>query len=398
MFRPRKPGRIIKSPPVRRRAPSAAHRGATLVPVDLNATNLPTRVWDYEFKEDLNAYLSKLPAQDKVRTLADVIAYNQAHAQVALKFGETLLEGSQAISVDDPSTAAGYEALRVAGLAEAQSRIDTTLKSNNITAVVFAGTSGNTIVTRAAYPAAMAPAGYQAGTRHPEVLEFVGTGYSEAKLLGYAYDYELATKLWTAPSVINPTLFRCFAASGPNRAEHLALLDLKAATGQTSGHRTHGAVPTSRSGEASLSGDEVELVAFDVAKGGPARFALFDGLDLLGAEAEEPAGLGLELGGDEVEMNSVLHRLRFGHLVEREAGPVDGRVINEHDRVLSGWVLGYLAPEDLGPEPGDGGGVDAIDGDAEEGVGHLGVLLEGVVGPGLIRQRCGRRRRRSPRQ
>ena len=112
-------------------------QGATLIPVDLNATNLPTRVWDYEFKKDINAYLSKLPAQDKVRTLGDIIAYNQAHAQVALKFGETLLEGSQAIDVDDPATAAGYEALRVAGLAEAQSRIDTTLATNNITAVVL---------------------------------------------------------------------------------------------------------------------------------------------------------------------------------------------------------------------------------------------------------------------
>src|SRR4029077_14651831 len=79
------------------------NQGATLVPVDLNANNLPTRVWDYEFKKDLNAYLTKLPAQDKVRTLADIIAYNQAHAQVALKFGETLLEGSQAINVDDPA-------------------------------------------------------------------------------------------------------------------------------------------------------------------------------------------------------------------------------------------------------------------------------------------------------
>ena len=188
------------------------NQGATLIPVDLNATNLPTRVWDYEFKKDINAYLSKLPAQDKVRTLGDIIAYNQAHAQVALKFGETLLEGSQAIDVDDPATAAGYEALRVAGLAEAQSPIDTTLATNNITAVVFAGTSGNTIVTRAAYPAVMARAGYQAGTRHPEGREFVGTGYSEATLLGYAYDYEQATKLWTAPSVINPTLFRCVGA------------------------------------------------------------------------------------------------------------------------------------------------------------------------------------------
>jgi amidase len=193
-------------------------RGATLVQVNLTAANLPTRVWDYEFKKDLNAYLSKLPASDKVRSLADVIAYNKSHANVALKFGETLLEASQAINVDDPATAANYEQLRAAGLAEAQSRIDTTLKDNQISAIVFAGTSGNTIVTRAAYPAIMVRAGYQDGTRHPEGLEMIGTAYSEATLLPYAYDYEQATHLWQAPSVNNPTLFRCVGAQSTRSA------------------------------------------------------------------------------------------------------------------------------------------------------------------------------------
>ncbi|MDT4928931.1 MAG: amidase [Pseudonocardiales bacterium] len=193
-------------------------QGATLVPVDLSAANLPTRVWDYEFKKDLNSYLGKLPASDKVRSLADVIAYNKTHANVALKFGETLLEGAQAINVDDPATAASYEALRVAGLSGAQSRIDTTLKNNNLTAIVFAGQSGNTIVTRAAYPAVMMRAGYQDGTRHPEGLEMIGTAYSEATLLGYAYDYEQATHLWQPPSVVNPTLFRCVGAQAQRSA------------------------------------------------------------------------------------------------------------------------------------------------------------------------------------
>src|ERR1700730_273521 len=139
--------------------------------------------------------------------------------------------------------------------------------------------------------------------------------------------------------------------------------------------------------DASLSGDEVELIAFNVAKCGPAGFALFDVLDLLRAETAEPVGLGLELGGDEVEMESVLHRLRFGHLVKREARPVDAGVVDEHDRVFSRWVVGYLASEDLGPEVGDRGGVDAIDGDAEEGVAHLGVLLQGCDGAVLRRWR-----------
>lgn len=185
------------------------NQGATLVQVNVNSTNLPTRVWDYEFKKGLNSYLGQLPKQDPVRSLADVIAYNKAHPAVALKFGETLLEQSQAINIDDPATVQTNESLITQGLADARARIDNTLQSNNITAIVFAGTSGNTNAARAAYPAVMERAGYQAGTLHPEGLEFVGTAYSEATLLSYAYDYEQATNLWQPPSAINPTLFRC---------------------------------------------------------------------------------------------------------------------------------------------------------------------------------------------
>ncbi|MGW3625795.1 amidase family protein [Streptomyces sp. NPDC000880] len=188
-------------------------QGATLVQVDLNANNLPTRVWDYEFKQGLNSYLSKLPPSDHVRSLADVIAYNKAHADVALKFGQTLLEGAEAINLDDPETKAAFEANRAAGVAEARSRIDGVLQANQLQAVVFAGQSGNTIVTRAAYPAVMVQAGYTPGNLRPEGLEFIGTAYSDAKLLSFAYDFEQATKIWKPPSEINPTLFRCVGAT-----------------------------------------------------------------------------------------------------------------------------------------------------------------------------------------
>lgn len=184
-------------------------QGASLVPVDVNATNLPPRVWDYEFKRDLNNYLSKLPASDTVRSLAQIIDYYNAHPDVALKFGDTLLTGAEVIDVDDPATKAAYQANHDARLSQAQARIDGALQANDIQAIVFAGQSGNTIVTSAAYPAVMVQAGYQDGTRHPEGLEFVGTAYSEAKLLGFAYAYEQAAKVWQPPSKVNPTLFRC---------------------------------------------------------------------------------------------------------------------------------------------------------------------------------------------
>ena len=42
-----------------------------------------------EFKRDLNAYLGRLPASAPMKSLADIIAFNTAHADEALKFGQT---------------------------------------------------------------------------------------------------------------------------------------------------------------------------------------------------------------------------------------------------------------------------------------------------------------------
>ena len=56
-----------------------------------------------EFKRDLNAYLGRLPASAPMKSLADIIAYNTAHADEALKFGQTQLTASQATDLDDPA-------------------------------------------------------------------------------------------------------------------------------------------------------------------------------------------------------------------------------------------------------------------------------------------------------
>ena len=71
--------------------------GATTVqiPTPSPAQNFTT-ILTAEFKRDLNAYLSRLPASAPMKSLADIIAYNSAHADEALKFGQTQLTASQA--------------------------------------------------------------------------------------------------------------------------------------------------------------------------------------------------------------------------------------------------------------------------------------------------------------
>jgi hypothetical protein len=51
-----------------------------------------------------------------------------------------------------------------------------------------------------------------------------------------------------------------------------------------------------------LAGDKVELVALGVEEGGPTRTVLFDLVGGSGAQREQPFGLGLEVWGDQVQV------------------------------------------------------------------------------------------------
>ncbi len=52
-------------------------------------------VMKYEFKYAMNQYLSKLRLEYPIRTLADIIEFNQLHPDAALKYGQTLLTDAQ---------------------------------------------------------------------------------------------------------------------------------------------------------------------------------------------------------------------------------------------------------------------------------------------------------------
>ena len=185
--------------------------GATLVPVSLDTSSSITggsTVLNYEFKRDLNTYLSRLPADAPMKTLADIIAYNDAHAQVALKFGQVEALVSQAKDLSPGSAdTVKYLADRAQDLADSRGRIDPLMSANNLTALLFANAGSASIGARAGYPTISVPAGYQASNRRPFSISLMGLAWSEPTLIGYAYAYEQGTLLRQAPSVINPTLF-----------------------------------------------------------------------------------------------------------------------------------------------------------------------------------------------
>ncbi|WP_211232928.1 amidase family protein [Solirubrobacter soli] len=188
--------------------------GATtvLIPTPSPAQNFPD-ILASEFKRDLNAYLSRLPANAPRKTLQDIIDYNTAHADEALKFGQTQLTASQAIDLSDPATNAAYIANRDGGRAATRAAIDNALTTNTLDAIMTPSGTLTGTGARAGYPQIVVPAGYNAANRLPVGIAFNGTAYSEANLLAFAYAYEQATKLRKPVSEINPAVWRCWSGN-----------------------------------------------------------------------------------------------------------------------------------------------------------------------------------------
>lgn len=184
--------------------------GATLVPVDLDTgEGFDSTVLTYEFKRDLNAYLAGLPAGAPMRTLADVIAHNEAHAPVALKFGQARACAAEAMDLSPGSAdTARHDADRARDLTDSRDRLDRVMAEHDVTALLFAGIGGASIGAKAGYPSISVPAGYRAANRRPFAMSFLGTAWSEPTLIGYACAYEQASRVRRPPSTVNPALFR----------------------------------------------------------------------------------------------------------------------------------------------------------------------------------------------
>ncbi|HEU5161001.1 MAG TPA: amidase family protein [Streptosporangiaceae bacterium] len=185
-------------------------QGATVVDVTVETGNLPPSILTYEFKRDLNGYLARLPADAPMKTLDDIVRFNAEHAsEGTIKFGQTQLIASNEVDLDDPAAKAAYEADRDNGIATARGRIDGALEAGGLDAIVFAGNGSAGIGARAQYPSVAVPIGYDPANGRPFGMTFLGTAFTEARLLAYAYAYEQASLLWRPPSVVNPSLFRC---------------------------------------------------------------------------------------------------------------------------------------------------------------------------------------------
>ncbi len=194
--------------------------GAVIVdPADIaisaNAGALEFTVLLYELKADLNAYLKRLGPDAPVKSLADVIEFNEKHRDKEMPyFGQdTFIKAQAKGGLTNQEYVDSVKDLLTIGRVDG---IDATMNKLNLDALV-APTGGPAWVTDlingdnsggqtsmaaaiARYPSVSVPGGMVFGL--PVGISFFGRGWSEGTLIKIAYAFEQSSKVRKAPKFL----------------------------------------------------------------------------------------------------------------------------------------------------------------------------------------------------
>jgi len=193
--------------------------GCGALPIPANCST----VLLFGFKRDLNAYLSSLGPSAPIKTLADVIAFNNAHAAVALKYGQVLALAAQSLDISPGSAdTLRYQHDRALDLSLSRGGLDAVYNGpdgvpgtdDDVDAILFPANRGANIAARAGYPSIVVPGGFVPNPAVPPPplapptpfpsgfnakpspygVTFSGRAFSEPRLIGLAYAFEQATQ------------------------------------------------------------------------------------------------------------------------------------------------------------------------------------------------------------
>jgi amidase len=169
----------------------------------------------FELKADLNAYLSSLGPSAPVKSLKDVIDFNEKNKEKEMPwFGQDILIKAEG---KGPLTTKAYvDALTKNHKLARTEGIDAIMNQHKLDAIIAPagapawitdwingdhsiGGSSNAAAV-AGYPNITVPAGYVHGL--PVGISFFGKAWSEPKLIGLAYSFEQATKARKTPKFL----------------------------------------------------------------------------------------------------------------------------------------------------------------------------------------------------
>jgi len=177
-------------------------------------------IYLYELKHDLNAYLRDWAKGTKMRTMADIIAFNAANADRTLRFGQDIFLASEAS--EGGLDAIEYIAARRQDIRAARTLgIDAYMEQHKLDAILFPGRNGSAIAAKAGYPSVLVPAGMVSGVGttptpdYPFGATFTGRAWSEPVLLRLTYAFEQATSARRMPPRVPSLGSGCGSTAAP---------------------------------------------------------------------------------------------------------------------------------------------------------------------------------------
>jgi amidase len=157
----------------------------------------------YEFRAQIAEYLATL-THTNLRTLADLIAFNEAHCEQELVYyGQEIFELSEQLIgyPNDPN----YIAARTHARTTARSGIDDALANDDLDAIVAPHLTNSTGPAVAGYPNLSLPVGIRDDGRPAGMLMY-STFLREPDLIGFGYDLEQELNVRAQPQFLGSVI------------------------------------------------------------------------------------------------------------------------------------------------------------------------------------------------
>jgi len=176
--------------------------------LDINPPLPSTIVMDWDFANDLPAYLATLDENYPIKTLQDIIDFNNESMKTnpdAFAYGQVVLLRCNDLDIEAQKEQ--FLADRQTDILYAQTNgIDYLLQKYELDGLIGVSTPGSPlsptlIVSKACYPAVSIPLANPGGTTYPLNMAFTGTAFSEAQLIEFAYVVEQATNFRIPPGL-----------------------------------------------------------------------------------------------------------------------------------------------------------------------------------------------------
>jgi len=177
----------------------------------------------YEFRAQIADYLQTL-SKTSMRTLADLIAFNNAHCpQELVYYGQEIFEIADQLPgyPNDPT----YVAARNHATGAARAGIDGAMSRDHLDAIVAPHLTNSTGPAVAGYPNFSMPVGIRSSGRPAGMLMY-STAFREAQLIAMAYDLEQALHARQQPQFLGaiqpiPNAGLCTQPHQPQGKQHL---------------------------------------------------------------------------------------------------------------------------------------------------------------------------------